>query len=79
MCVCVYECVRMYQSTNPVYSGELNIAATKKLDLEAWFPGSGAFRELVTCSNCTDHQPRRLQIRKHIFSTKFDLSTFSRS
>lgn len=46
-----------------IVSGELNNAAAKKLDLEAWFPGSGAFRELVSCSNCTDYQSRRLQIR----------------
>ena len=45
------------------FLGELNNAAAKKLDLEAWFPGSGAFRELVSCSNCTDYQSRRLQIR----------------
>lgn len=43
--------------------GSLNHAASKKLDLEAWFPGSGAFRELVSCSNCTDYQARRLRIR----------------
>ena len=43
--------------------GELNNAAAKKLDVEAWFPGSGAHRELVSCSNCTDYQSRRLQIR----------------
>lgn len=46
-----------------IVSGELNNAAAKKLDLEAWFPGSGAHRELVSCSNCTDYQSRRLQIR----------------
>uniref|UniRef100_A0A158Q863 serine--tRNA ligase n=1 Tax=Elaeophora elaphi TaxID=1147741 RepID=A0A158Q863_9BILA len=46
-----------------IVSGELNNAAAKKLDLEAWFPGSGAFRELVSCSNCTDYQARRLKIR----------------
>ena len=34
-----------------------------KYDLEAWFPGSGAFRELVSCSNCTDYQARRLKVR----------------
>ena len=34
-----------------------------KYDLEAWFPGSGAFRELVSCSNCTDYQARRLRVR----------------
>ena len=43
--------------------GELNNAAAMKYDLEAWFPGSGAFRELVSCSNCTDYQARRLQVR----------------
>ncbi|KAK6750635.1 hypothetical protein RB195_002545 [Necator americanus] len=46
-----------------IVSGELNNAASKKLDLEAWFPGSGAFRELVSCSNCLDYQARRLRVR----------------
>ncbi|XP_055329976.1 probable serine--tRNA ligase, cytoplasmic isoform X2 [Paramacrobiotus metropolitanus] len=46
-----------------IVSGALNNAASKKYDLEAWFPGSGAFRELVSCSNCTDYQSRRLGIR----------------
>ena len=44
-------------------AGALNNAAAKKLDLEAWFPGSGAFRELCSCSNCTDYQARRLLVR----------------
>merc|ERR1719499_2176788 len=46
-----------------ICSGALNNAAAKKLDLEAWFPGSGAFRELVSCSNCLDYQARRLKVR----------------
>merc|ERR1712226_53695 len=48
-----------------ICSGALNNAAAKKLDLEAWFPGSetGAFRELVSCSNCLDYQARRLRVR----------------
>ncbi|CAG0913417.1 unnamed protein product [Notodromas monacha] len=46
-----------------IVSGALNNAAAKKWDIEAWFPGSGAFRELVSCSNCTDYQSRRLLIR----------------
>ncbi|XP_022105365.1 serine--tRNA ligase, cytoplasmic-like [Acanthaster planci] len=46
-----------------IVSGALNNAAAKKHDVEAWFPGSGAFRELVSCSNCTDYQSRRLLIR----------------
>ncbi|XP_073972303.1 seryl-tRNA synthetase isoform X2 [Rhodnius prolixus] len=46
-----------------IVSGALNNAAAKKLDLEGWFPGSGAFRELVSCSNCLDYQARRLLVR----------------
>merc|ERR1712228_1011277 len=34
-----------------------------KLDLEAYFPGSNAYRELVSCSNCLDYQSRRLKVR----------------
>ncbi len=37
-------------------SGALNDAAAKKYDLEAWFPNTAEFRELVSCSNCTDFQ-----------------------
>lgn len=46
-----------------IVSGALNHAAAKKLDLEAWFAGSGAYRELVSCSNCLDYQARRLLVR----------------
>jgi len=45
-----------------IVSGELNDAAAKKYDLEGWFPSLGNFRELVSCSNCTDYQSRRLKI-----------------
>ncbi|KAK4229869.1 serine--tRNA ligase, cytoplasmic [Podospora fimiseda] len=46
-----------------IVSGALNNAASKKLDLEAWFPHQGEFKELVSCSNCTDYQSRDLEIR----------------
>eukprot|EP00744_Colponema_vietnamica_P002360 GILI01003718.1.p1 GENE.GILI01003718.1~~GILI01003718.1.p1 ORF type:complete len:468 (-),score=179.35 GILI01003718.1:720-2087(-) len=46
-----------------IVSGALNDAAAKKYDLEAWFPGYGTFRELVSCSNCTDYQSRAMEIR----------------
>jgi seryl-tRNA synthetase len=46
-----------------IVSGALNNAAAKKWDLEAWFPSQAAFRELVSASNCTDYQSRRLRIR----------------
>ena len=46
-----------------IVSGALNNAAAKKYDLEAWFPSSKTWRELVSCSNCTDYQARRLEVR----------------
>ncbi len=46
-----------------IVSGALNNAAAKKYDLEGWFPGFAEFRELVSCSNCTDYQSRGLEIR----------------
>lgn len=46
-----------------IVSGALNDAAAKKYDLEAWFPGYDAFRELVSCSNCTDFQSRGLNVK----------------
>jgi seryl-tRNA synthetase len=46
-----------------IASGELNDNAAKKLDLEAWFPAANTYRELVSCSNCTDYQARKLKIR----------------
>lgn len=46
-----------------IVSGELNNAAAKKLDLEAWFPALGEFRELVSASNCTDYQSRGMETR----------------
>ncbi|KAK9124251.1 hypothetical protein Sjap_013853 [Stephania japonica] len=46
-----------------IVSGALNDAAAKKYDLEAWFPASKTYRELVSCSNCTDYQSRRLETR----------------
>ena len=54
-----------------IVSGALNNAAAKKLDLEAWFPGSGAFRELVSCSNCLDYQVGK---QKHMVSKSVLLS-----
>jgi len=46
-----------------IASGDLNDNAAKKYDLEAWFPASQKYRELVSCSNCTDYQARKLKIR----------------
>ena len=58
-----YKSLRIPFHVVNIVSGELNDAAAKKYDLEAWFPGSNALRELVSCSNCTDYQSRRLEVR----------------
>jgi seryl-tRNA synthetase len=42
---------------------DLGASATKKYDIEAWLPGQGRYRELTSCSNTTDYQARRLDIR----------------
>ncbi|KAF7366643.1 Serine-tRNA ligase [Mycena sanguinolenta] len=46
-----------------IVSGALNLAAAQKYDLEAWFPFQRNYKELVSCSNCTDYQSRRLEVR----------------
>ncbi len=46
-----------------VCTGDIGRVAAKKYDIEAWFPGQNAYRELISCSNCTDFQARRLNTR----------------
>lgn len=46
-----------------ICTGDLGIVAAKKYDLEAWMPAQGRYREMVSCSNCTDWQSYRLNIR----------------
>ena len=58
-----YEALGLPYRVVNIVSGELNNAAAKKYDLEAWFPGGKAYRELVSCSNCTDYQSRNLEVR----------------
>ncbi len=59
----------IFQSLNLPYrvvnicSGDLGNLAAKKLDIEAWFPAQGKFREVVSASNDTDYQARSLNIR----------------
>jgi seryl-tRNA synthetase len=44
-------------------SAELGKVSQKTYDIEAWMPGQNAYREIGSCSNCTDYQSRRLRIR----------------
>jgi seryl-tRNA synthetase len=43
--------------------GDLGAPAAKKYDIEVWLPGQQRYRELTSCSNCTDYQARRLDVR----------------
>jgi seryl-tRNA synthetase len=51
-----------YRMVN-VCTGDIGTVAAKKYDFEAWMPAQGAYREVISCSNCTDYQARRLGIR----------------
>lgn len=46
-----------------IAAGDLGAPAAKKYDIEYWSPVDGAYRELTSCSNCTDFQTRNLNIR----------------
>jgi seryl-tRNA synthetase len=46
-----------------IAANDLGAPAAKKYDLEAWLPGQGRYRELTSCSNTTDFQARRLDVR----------------
>lgn len=46
-----------------IASGDLGAPAAKKYDIEYWSPVDGIYRELTSCSNCTDYQTRNLNIR----------------
>ena len=46
-----------------IASGDLGAPASKKYDIEYWSPVDGNYREITSCSNCTDYQARNLNIR----------------
>ncbi|MBN1502802.1 serine--tRNA ligase [Candidatus Woesearchaeota archaeon] len=46
-----------------VCTGDIGLLAAKKYDLEVWMPAQQKYREVISCSNCTDYQARRLNIK----------------
>jgi seryl-tRNA synthetase len=46
-----------------VCTGDIGTVAAKKYDIEAWMPAQNTYREIISCSNCTDYQARRLNIK----------------
>ena len=58
-----YELLEIPFRTIILCSGDLGKVAAKTYDIEAWFPVQEAYREICSCSNCTDYQARSLKIR----------------
>ena len=46
-----------------IAAGDLGASAARKFDIEVWLPSQERYRELTSCSNCTDYQARRLGTR----------------
>ncbi|ABB36997.1 seryl-tRNA synthetase [Oleidesulfovibrio alaskensis G20] len=51
-------------------SGDMGFSAAKTYDLEVWLPGQDKYREISSCSNCTDFQARRANIRTRLADAK---------
>ncbi len=51
-------------------SGDMGFSATKTYDLEVWLPSQDTYREISSCSNCTDFQARRMQARVRVPGSK---------
>jgi len=59
----IFQSLGLHYRVVNVCTGDMGSVAAKKYDLEAWMPAQKKFREMVSCSNCTDYQARRLRIR----------------
>jgi len=59
----LYQTLKIPYRVVNVCTGDLGTVAAKKYDLEAWMPGQGKYREVVSCSNCTTYQAVRSKIR----------------
>jgi seryl-tRNA synthetase len=44
-------------------TGDMGFSAARTYDIEVWLPGQQAYREISSCSNCTDFQARRANLR----------------
>ncbi len=62
-CVDLWNSLGLHFEVVNICSGDMGTVASKKYDLEAWIPGADQYKEVVSCSNCTDYQANRLDIR----------------
>ncbi|MCK0526256.1 MULTISPECIES: serine--tRNA ligase [unclassified Anaerobiospirillum] len=54
-------------------TGDMGFSAAKTYDLEVWIPAQNTYREISSCSNCTDFQARRMQARLRRKDNKIEL------
>jgi len=59
----IFQSLGLHYRIVNICTGDIGTVAAKKYDLEAWMPTQRKFREMVSCSNVTDYQARRLMIR----------------
>lgn len=59
----IYQALELPYHVVNICTGDLGAVAAKKYDLEAWMPGQNKYREITSCTNATDYQSRRLNIR----------------
>jgi seryl-tRNA synthetase len=59
----ILQALRIPYRVVDIAAWDLGASAARKYDCEAWMPGQGRYRELTSCSNTTDYQARRLDIR----------------
>jgi seryl-tRNA synthetase len=62
-CVELWDSLDLHYEIVNICTGDMGTVAAKKYDLEAWLPGVEAYKEVVSCSNCTDYQANRLRMR----------------
>ena len=59
----ILEKLNLAYRTIVLCTGDMGFSAAKTYDIEVWLPGQGAYREISSCSNCTDFQARRMKSR----------------
>ncbi len=62
-CIELWNSLKIHYRVVNICTGDMGTVASKKYDLEAWLPGVGEYKEIVSCSNCTDYQANRLRMR----------------
>jgi len=62
-CIDLWDSLQIHYEVVNICTGEMGTVAARKYDLEAWIPGANQYKEIVSCSNCTDYQANRLNIR----------------